>query len=125
MKRFTKVLSSQELTARKGEVETLERELLQLRDEVAQMKDCRAFPDSTSCNQIDKIVYPCLSMFTSFVFFHAPEKYLQTGLEFIHRVELKSIIKFSIISNSLILSLFVLALLLYFFLKGIVSPKFV
>lgn len=55
MKRFTKVLSSQELAARKGEVEMLERELLQLRDEVAQMKDCRAFPDSTSCNQIDKI----------------------------------------------------------------------
>lgn len=33
------VLSSQELTARKGEVETLERELLQLRDEVAHMKE--------------------------------------------------------------------------------------
>jgi len=33
------VLSSQELAARKGEVEMLERELLQLRDEVAQMKE--------------------------------------------------------------------------------------
>ena len=86
-------------------METLERELLQLRDEVAHMKDCNAFLDETFYNQIDEIAIDSLFMFIVVcVFFHAPAEivtYLQPGLEFvIHPFELKSIIKFRIISHS-------------------------